>query len=251
MKKEDLKRLVDRPEMIPGIYNYCDRWCKHCHFTERCSVFAIEDEEKEKEGEINAADHLSNMFSITLEMILDDAKERGLDLEELAIHAEQASEEKALREARLGESELVELASTYLKLAHSWLEKSNDLLENLMGEELKSLELDLSKEEQDISLMEAIEAIRWYVFQIPAKIRRAVDGKNDDDFFEEDQRDSDGSAKVALIGIERSISAWKLLYERTKIDELIDILGYLVKIRSLTLKEFPKAPGFKRPGFDD
>jgi len=25
--------------MIPGIYNYCDRWCERCAFSRRCRVF--------------------------------------------------------------------------------------------------------------------------------------------------------------------------------------------------------------------
>jgi hypothetical protein len=29
---------------IPGVYNYCDRWCERCPFTGRCRVFADEAE---------------------------------------------------------------------------------------------------------------------------------------------------------------------------------------------------------------
>jgi hypothetical protein len=25
--------------MIPGVYNYCDRWCERCVFSRRCRVF--------------------------------------------------------------------------------------------------------------------------------------------------------------------------------------------------------------------
>ncbi len=35
---------VERDEhgFIPGIHNYCDRWCERCPFSSRCRAFAIE-----------------------------------------------------------------------------------------------------------------------------------------------------------------------------------------------------------------
>ncbi len=29
------------PRFIPGIYNYCDRWCERCEFSHRCAQFAM------------------------------------------------------------------------------------------------------------------------------------------------------------------------------------------------------------------
>src|SRR5687768_2257063 len=34
--------MSDEERFIPGIYNYCDRWCERCGFTSRCRVFADE-----------------------------------------------------------------------------------------------------------------------------------------------------------------------------------------------------------------
>jgi hypothetical protein len=34
------KRRKDK--FIPGIYNYCDRWCERRPFTSRCRTFAME-----------------------------------------------------------------------------------------------------------------------------------------------------------------------------------------------------------------
>ena len=33
-------------QFIPGIYNYCDRWCERCPLTARCRVFAMEEVRK-------------------------------------------------------------------------------------------------------------------------------------------------------------------------------------------------------------
>ena len=40
----DFDDLYDVPigDFIPGIYNYCDRWCERCLYTDRCRTFAME-----------------------------------------------------------------------------------------------------------------------------------------------------------------------------------------------------------------
>ena len=44
MDKEYIKKLTENPNFIPGIYNYCDRWCQRCPFTFRCMNFAMTEE---------------------------------------------------------------------------------------------------------------------------------------------------------------------------------------------------------------
>jgi len=66
-------------------------------------------------------------------------------------------------------------------------------------------------------------------------------------------KDSEGSAKIALIAMDRSIAAWSGL--RTALgadeaDDVLDRLAQLAAIRRETEKLFPKARAFKRPGFD-
>jgi hypothetical protein len=67
------------------------------------------------------------------------------------------------------------------------------------------------------------------------------------------QSDSDGSAKVALIGIERSIGAWARLRELLpkKADSILPIMLHLEHLLRATEQEFPKAQSFVRPGFDE
>ena len=56
---------------------------------------------------------------------------------------------------------------------------------------------------------DAREVIQWYQYQIAVKTMRALSGRNEE--LDEDPKDSDGSAKVALIGIDRSIAAWRMM----------------------------------------
>jgi len=67
------------------------------------------------------------------------------------------------------------------------------------------------------------------------------------------ESDSIGSAKVALIGIDRSISAWGKLHEHfpERTDSILDILVYVNRLRRRVEQLFPQARNFKRLGFDD
>ncbi len=84
---------------------------------------------------------------------------------------------------------------------------------------------------------------------------RALHGKFEDRYEMPDDipKDSDGSAKIALIATDRSISAWgKLLKHLPKSeDEILEILVLLERLRNMTEKEFPDARKFVRPGFDE
>ena len=105
--------------------------------------------------------------------------------------------------------------------------------------------------EADI-INDALEVIRWYQHQIYIKIMRAL---NHDDEIEEDEafpKDSDGSAKVALIGMDRSIGAWGKLQELfpEKTNSILDILVHLDRLRRRTEQTILQARSFVRPGFD-
>src|SRR4029078_3464222 len=61
---------------------------------------------------------------------------------------------------------------------------------------------------------DAREGIQWYQYQIAVKTMRALSGRKEeleDPEIADFPRDSDGSAKVALIGIDRSIAAWRMM----------------------------------------
>jgi hypothetical protein len=66
------------------------------------------------------------------------------------------------------------------------------------------------------------------------------------------QRDQDGSAKVAMILIERSIWAWAVLtlHEPGMKEKALQAMLTLERLRVGVEKEFPKAKAFVRPGFD-
>ena len=72
--------------------------------------------------------------------------------------------------------------------------------------------------------------------------------------MEEDDlpKDSDGSAKIALIGIDRSLSAWGELATQWEGQgaAIRKIVNHLTRLGEMVEKEFPRARDFIRPGFD-
>ena len=93
--------------------------------------------------------------------------------------------------------------------------------------------------------------IAWFCIQIGAKISRALFSRADAEEWDEDPgfHDDDGSAKVALIGIERSHAAWLRLAEQGV--NTFAFIKDLVWLGEALEREFPRARAFVRPGFDE
>ena len=126
---------------------------------------------------------------------------------------------------------------------------------------------------------EALDVISWHHFQIGVKLARFSRGKfeaeeelaeegeswdtgsewqDEDDEDDIDlaaihQQDADGSVKVALLGIERSLGAWTVLRDAcpTLDAEIQEFQRQLARLRRLVDAALPGARTFHRPGFDD
>ena len=271
MKTKDILDLAEDPRFIEGIYNYCDRWCERCSFTSRCMLYAMEEEDRDDPdaNDIRNEDFwnkLASIFKQAHEMIETMAAERGIDLD--AVDVEQAREEGTRRRERTKNDPLSRSAQHYVSLVNEWFDlvytetEAGSDADPSLGD-LPIVDLDAA--DRAFSIQDAIAVIRWYQFQIAVKIMRAL--LRDDDFEDENnqvgdveaqsednvQSDSDGSAKVALIGIERSIGAWARLRELLpqKADSILPIMLHLEQLLRATEQAFPKAQSFVRPGFDE
>jgi hypothetical protein len=91
-------------------------------------------------------------------------------------------------------------------------------------------------------ISDSVEVIRWYQHLIYVKLMRALSNEEPINPQEEDntyKNDSDGSALVALIAIDRSIGAWGRLQEHfpEKTNSIL-ILLLLDKLRRIVNKYF-------------
>jgi hypothetical protein len=105
-----------------------------------------------------------------------------------------------------------------------------------------------------VSINDATEVIRWYQHQIHVKLRRAIESTRNEkeDAGDGFPKNSDGSAKVALIGLDRSIGAWKMLLScfPGQQQPILHFVASLESIRRRVESQFPQARAFVRPGFD-
>jgi len=246
VNRDRLKKLAAEKRFIPGIYNYCDRWCERCPLTSRCLNFSISEEEfsdPEARDIRNEAfwNKLSGILSETIELLRESAKKWGIELETLdsmddieTIKAKDVAAENHL---------LCRAARRYSDLVEDWFR----------GRETLFFETAAAARE-GVSLEETIEVIRWYQYFICAKVTRAVRGKieEEEEKCDELASDADGSAKIALIAMDRSIAAWAVMrhYITDGAKGVMDIIAFLDSLRQAVEKAFPNARSFIRPGFD-
>lgn len=254
------------PNNIPGIHNYCDRWCERCHFTNRCAVYEKTSDIPPEEMDMqNKAfwDRLSANFKEMLEMLKKGAEEHGIDLNAISEEEEQEIIQKQENKRKFAEQHpLSVLSKQYIDDAHQWLE-DNRALEEKEEELMQDFTLGIKDEEGTkkvvASIKDCLEVIQWYIFFIHVKFIRALSGMLEEDGWEEEngfQKDSDGSAKIASTSVEavdRSIQAWVQLCHHLpqEEDRILTLLAQLQKIKTLGEKTFPDAWKFIRPGFDE
>ncbi len=261
MKQKGIRGMIDRlnepNNFISGIYNYCDSWCERCSLTDRCLNFSSRDEydfnKEDDEGTLdNTLDSVFEMFSDISTFLKEEAKKRGIDLdEEVDMSEYENAKEKA------NSHPLTKMAYKYFQFVNDWLKSREEIITKQVDEFIKSAELGLDEETIQNNVKEfqdAIEVIQWYFTLIRVKIIRALHTKFDkthvDDEFQYEQVNT--SAKIALVGCERSLTAWKTLYDYLKEDEdkILTILAYLDMLLKEIKEEFPDVAEFKRPYFD-
>jgi hypothetical protein len=225
-----------RDGFIVGVYNYCDSWCDRCPFTSRCRVFA---DKCEMEATLDP-----NLEPVAL------ASKHPMDvppppppwLKELLEEIDEASRSPlpddvhVRRDVRVvpERDAIDDRAEAYSRRARAWL---------------NTREFDLSSEAGDPR-----DVIGWFHMMIHVKAMRALHGLAEDDPAERDwPPDYDGSAKVALLGIDRSHTAWLDLVEVRAISasEVASFIGDLEWLRAALERTFPRARAFVRPAFDE
>jgi len=254
----------EKKKHIPGIYNYCDRWCEKCASTSQCLLFS-------NESKIATFEILNNRLP-EAEEIMDELFETGEDDLENEFDWENYSDEEdkedfLFRESDEDEEEMEledddtiepsnfieDLSDQYLKQSQVFI-KNIDERFNFFSTPKESITLPQIKK-----IYDSFETVSWYHAFIFVKIKRASHGKKeylkykDKDLKEFSKYDSDGTAKVAALSIKNSIKALTELQEYLPdyCNELIKLSSLLKRIFNELEREFPDYDKFKRPGFDD
>ena len=101
MKEENTKTNDEDSKYIPGIYNYCDRWCERCEFTSRCRSCTLVEEKFGvlDDHDINSVafwQKLGETLQEALSMLKGMAEEQGIDLDSIDIEGNGLFEKFAL-----------------------------------------------------------------------------------------------------------------------------------------------------------
>lgn len=253
MPRKTLTELAQNPDLISGIYNYCDRWCERCPLTSRCLVYATEDEFSEN-NEIENNDIRNAEFWHTISDTLTQVRALIPLWAKDALNLKNPAEQKTVRrQSRTVDNHpLTKAGKDYANTASDWFRELDHNSELTLTSTKRPTEVDRQNPQP---FEDARGVIQWYQYQIAVKTMRALSGRKEE--IEEPEiadfpKDSDGSAKVALIGIDRSIAAWRLM-QLSLSDRAESIVPLILQLETLRInleESFPEARAFIRPGFD-
>lgn len=225
-----------RNGFIVGVFNYCDRWCEACALTSRCRLFAdMARIEASMDPHMTAVVHAPPLprdlppapppWMEEFVEAMNEAADRPLSPEELkAFHPVIPAAYTSIHVR----------AAAYASRIRGWLaSQAND--------------------PRVRSPHDPVAVIAWFAALNRSKIYRALTGLAEDDGDRSVPADHDGSAKVALIGIDRSRDAWGQLREEGRAPEPLArwSLEQLTWLGARLESVFPEARRFVRPGFDE
>ncbi len=257
---EEILEGYDEEKFIPGIYNYCDRWCERCRMADRCFLYHREEKRVAKHEVAGknpydmdvVIDDVHESFKETMEMLREMTEEEGIDLNAI-------DTESLPPEPDVSEHPLKIKSEKYSFAVHDFLPRLHEII-NLEIKDINAGNIISPVEAADNieEVKECYLIIEWYHFFISVKINRALfgkmeaiqEGEEDDEYA---MSDVNGSAKIAHEALVKSMDAFTKIIEWYK-SLRNDIMPFLIEIYGLINavdKEFPGHKDFKRPGFDE
>lgn len=245
------------PQNIPGIFNYCNRWCERCAFSDRCTLYQQEQREwPDQDADMNEDsfwDKLKGNLENSIEMLQELASEQGIDLNEVtAEEQEEAFHEMQVNELKVTINPLTEMANTYLDLCLNW-NKNTQIWDSLHLHFHSQAPANIN--ELEAIRDESMEVIQWYMSMISGKVYSSLSSKEESSFWDQypvEERHYNGVAKLVLVCLQDSLEAWQSLGSLfptlpKQVQEAIDLLQMM---EMHIHEQFPDAMRFKRPGFD-
>ncbi|MFT5169025.1 MAG: hypothetical protein ACI8P3_004271, partial [Saprospiraceae bacterium] len=155
---------MNTPDMIPGIFNYCDRWCKKCAFTKRCANYQMNKDFNESDTDsLNAEEFIEKIgehFIRAMQMIEKIAKDQGMDWEKLKEEAKDTVLEEPTFTA--AQKNIFQLSRRYYKMGDDWLKSKRDILEEKEKELQQKNNLGIDIRHDLATLNDALAFIQYY-----------------------------------------------------------------------------------------
>jgi hypothetical protein len=167
-----------------------------------------------------------------MEEVLGDYEPTQKELDEIGREMDE-------RDGRIRVHPLAESSMDYAVATHRWLQARQT-----------------RPGDADPVVRESVDIIAWDSHLIHVKIMRALNGRDEHPSgawcdASAVQTDWNGSAKVALLSINRSEAAWRAVAKAVGDDAAAMLADTLRRLSRTMDEEFPRAKDFRRPGFDD
>jgi hypothetical protein len=224
-------RLALDPTLIPGIYNGCDQWCMYCPVTARCLAYRCNPEVHTGKRDIYRG--LADRLYESLAYLKNRCAAEGRPIPE--IDAMMADDPRNTQLVPLDDP-IERAGRRYGQLSIAYLLSRPDCPSEMKPRALGPTPL---------------EVFAWFHRLVPAKVYRALVSamcaargephRGDDALV---------SAKVALIGMDRSLAALAALAAEEADPRLEFLQAHLRRLRREVDGRFPAARSFVRLGFD-
>jgi hypothetical protein len=219
-------------DYIPGVFNYCDRWCEACRLSDRCMLNAMEARIREG-APLRLPSPVQHEASAGV--FAGDSDPGDISPAQIARAAA-----RARRDDGAARNDPLSIQSAgYAQLAFELLHGADD-------------QPGPGPAASGPSSPHAV--IEHFALFIGGKVFRAVSGaRNEDEDPADPQRDANGSAKAAILGVERSLAAWREfeVHDERRAQAVRALTAILQELRTGLEERFPQALLFLRPGFDD
>jgi len=220
------------PTLIKGVYNTCDQWCMYCPVTARCLAYRCSPEIRS--GKQNIYKSLADRLYEGMTFIKHLCEADGRPTPEL--DAMLADDPRARESVPRVDDPLERAGARYARLSDAYLVSRDDYPFEMTWHP---------------SGPTPVEVFAWFHVLIAAKIYRALScaaaaARGD----ASKKEDAHVSAKVALIGIDRSLDALAVISVDDD-DARLELLGgQLRRVRRELEGRFPAARAIVRVGLD-
>jgi hypothetical protein len=253
-----LAQTAGMGRFIPGVYNYCDRWCERCRLQARCRVYR---DMTMMEAAISRGDSSEAVSRLMDEQYAEDEREESAGRPPLTASAQ-------LEWDRILELANRPLAPDELDAIDRAEERIRDRIDadplSLASRELDELTRGVAAalrpvldEKDDPVLTAAIETIERFAWLLSAKVHRALSGHiraeaDEDAGGMDDFGDGDGTAKLVRLVLGEARAAWTVLRDAGVGNGAPDgIIRRIDTLDTAMAARFPRAMWFVRPGFDE
>ena len=220
------------PTLVKGIYNTCDQWCMYCPATTRCLAYRCSPDIQSGKRDIyrSLADRLYEGMTV-MKQLCDAEGRSSPELDEMF-----ANDPRKQTTAPPIDDPLERMGARYARLSSAYLLSRGDYPFEMV---------------RRASGPTPFEVFAWFHMLIAVKVYRALmssaaAARGDDSM----RSDALVSAKVALIGIDRSLSALTDLAAADDDARLELLSGHLRRLRREVEGRFPDARGVVREGLD-